>query len=114
MIEKNIVFILIQIDEAHSSDWPAGLLDEVDSQKNIEERLERANSFVFANGLEAIKIPFPVYVDTWENTFANTYRAWPDKFYCFDSNLKVVYKSEYKKDGKIVKDCTEIICQMIL
>lgn len=112
MRKHRINFILIQIDEAHSSAWPLGLLNQVDPQKNIEERIERAQTFQKID-----QPPFDVYVDTWENTFANTYKAWPDMYYCVDnSTLEIIGRSEYNSingDAVIDKDCTVLIKEMM-
>lgn len=111
MKKRDILFILIQIDEAHSSAWPAGLENQPEPQKDISDRLERANKFVS----EEI-VPFPVFVDTWNNDFAETYLAWPDKYYLFDENLTILQMSTYghegERDALIDVDCVELIKNM--
>lgn len=121
MKEKNIIFILVQIDEAHSSEWPVALENQPEPQKNIGERLERANAFV-----QSEQIPFPLYVDVWSNEFAETYRAWPDKYYLINSEHTIVATSEYgnnycepsdiavfsEADACIVKFSNERICEV--
>jgi hypothetical protein len=111
MNKKNIHFILIQIDEAHSINWPTGLKNTPLPQKNFEERLERANKFVIED-----KVPFTVFVDKWENEFANKYKAWPDKYYCLDRDFKIIGKSQYgkSKDALINKDCCELIEELLI
>lgn len=105
---KDISLILIQIDEAHSSGWPVGLDNQPEPQKNIEERKQRAIEFI-----EKYNSPYPVYVDGWDNVFAETFRAWPDKFYYVDKNKVVLAKSEYGREGdddaKIVEDYSIIM-----
>lgn len=112
MKQHNIIFILIQIDEAHSSAWPIGLENQPEPQANFDERVERANKFVIDN-----QCPFPVYIDTWNNDFAETYHAWPDKYYCIDIDNIVTAKAEYGTIGKenalIKVDCVELILQLI-
>jgi hypothetical protein len=110
MKEKKINFILIQIDEAHSTAWPTGLKSNTLPQKSLEERVERANKFV-----KEEKVPFTVLVDTWDNDFANKYKAWPDKYYCLDKNLKIIAKAEYgaEKDALINKDCIVLINELL-
>jgi hypothetical protein len=110
MKEKKINFILIQIDEAHSTAWPNGLKSKTEPQKSLEERIQRANNFV-----KEEKVPFTVLVDTWDNDFANKYKAWPDKYYCIDKNLKIIAKSEYGavKDALINKDCIVLINELL-
>ena len=106
------MFFLIQIDEAHSSAWPVALPNQPEPQRNIGERLERANEFVLVDNP-----PFPVYVDTWSNEFAETYHAWPDVYYTFGPDLKITHMSTYATthnvDALIDVDCVELIKQMI-
>jgi hypothetical protein len=109
MVKHGIQLILVQIDEAHSVDgWPVNLKDAPMSHTNIGERLERARKFIREE-----KPPFPVFVDTWSNSFAEIYRAWPDKYYCVNSDLLITHESEYgdsNEDNALIKvDCTEVI-----
>lgn len=106
MKAHGIFLMLIQIDEAHSSAWPVGLKDQPEPQKNMEERLERANTFVSVESP-----PFPVYVDNWSNDYAESYHSWPDKYYCFDSEMTIIAMSEYGKkyDAVINVDCVDLI-----
>ena len=113
MKKNGILFILIQIDEAHSSAWPIALPNQPEPQANFGERVERANAFV-----QADKPPFPVYVDPWNNEFAETYRAWPDQYCCAQlPSKKIIAKSEYGTEGDenalIVMDCTVLIRKLI-
>ena len=104
--------ILIQIDEAHSDAWPIALKNQPPPQRTFDDRMKRAQSFVRNR-----KPPFPVYVDKWDNRFANLFRAWPDKFHCVDADLKVVAKAEFHKhgddDAKIKKDYTDLLDELI-
>lgn len=102
----------MQIDEAHSEAWPMALPTQPTPQQNFQERVERANAFV-----TKYKCPYPVYVDGWNNIFAETFRAWPDKFYFVkNSDLKVISKSEYHKEGAleavIIEDYTELLTRL--
>lgn len=110
MKKHKINFILIQIDEAHSSAWPLGLKNQVEPQKDLNDRIERAQKFK-----KEENVPFDVLIDTWENDFANKYKAWPDKYYCLDKDLKIIGKSEYgeKKDALINKDCIDLIKELM-
>ena len=112
MNEKKILFILIQIDEAHSTAWNVGLDHTPEPQKDIDDRLTRANKFVSDN-----MCPFNVYVDTWSNDFATCYRSWPDKYYCCDRKLTILHKSEYgtegDEDARIIVDCLDLIKKII-
>jgi len=110
MKEKKINFILVQINEAHSTKWPTGLVDTPTPQKDFAERVERANNFVKEDSC-----PFTVLIDDWSNTFDSKFRAWPDKFYCVNKEMKIVETSEYgeKSDGLINKDCLNLIKELL-
>ena len=110
MKEHKINFILIQIDEAHSSAWPTGLKNTPEPQKSLDDRIERAIEFIKEN-----RPPFQILVDTWENSFANKYKTWPDKYYCIDKNFKIIAKAEYGYRGSalIDKDCSDLIEELI-
>ncbi len=110
MKEKKIGLILVQINEAHSTLWPNGLKNTPLPQKSFEERVDRANKFVTEE-----KCPFDVFIDDWENNFDNKFRAWPDKYYCVDDQLKIIETSSYgtKKDALIDKDCLDLIKELL-
>lgn len=113
MAEHNILFLLIQIDEAHSSEWPAGLPTQPEPHMNIEDRLLRANEFVINE-----KVPFKTFVDVWSNNFASTYHAWPDKYFMTDKNLKILEMSIYgtdkeNTDALVQNDCLDLIYNLI-
>lgn len=114
--EANINVILIQIDEAHSSAWPMALDDQPSPQSCFEERIARAKLFV-----DKYNPPFEVYIDGWANVFAETFRAWPDKYHCVDNSLKVVAKAEYgrgehvdgEKEAVVLEDYTNLLKRLI-
>lgn len=110
MKEKKINFILVQINEAHSTKWPTGLVNTPTPQKDFAERVERANNFVKEDSC-----PFTVLIDDWSNTFDSKFRAWPDKFYCVNKEMKIVETSEYgeKSDALINKDCLNLIKELL-
>ena len=89
--------ILIQICEAHSDLWKAGL--DVKPQTSIIDRLERANNFV-----KDYDIKYEVYVDDWNNDFEQTYQSWPDKFYQINDEKKIILKSTYGKKQNALID----------
>lgn len=110
MKEKGIKMILIQIDEAHSTAWPIGLENPVTPQKDFNERVERANNFV-----KTENPPFTVFIDEWNNTFAEKFKAWPDKYYCINEDKKIIAKSTYglKSDALIDVDCVDLIIDLL-
>ena len=103
---------MVYISEAHSTAWPTALPPR-DPQKNLDERIKYANEYV-----EADSPPFEVYVDKWDNEFAETLQAWPDKYYLVDKTGKVLAKSEYyqeegEKNALIKLDCVDLIEQIL-
>lgn len=72
--------------------------------------MDRASEYVSKD-----KPPFPVYIDTWEDNFEQTFRAWPDKFYMIDKEKRILAKSTYgaRADALIDVDCVHIIRQII-
>lgn len=114
MKQANIKFVLVQIDEAHSTAWPIGLENTPEPQKNFEERVKRAINFIQYNDFGE---SFIFKIDAWENHFAETFRAWPDKYYLIDKEYRVLEKSEYgtenDEDAKIKTDCCELICKLV-
>jgi len=105
---KNIKVILIYIDEAHSNKWKIGLNNHPDPQKDFEDRIKRAKKFILD-----FDPTYELYVDLWNNNYANAFHAWPDKYYLIDKDKKVLQKSEYgtkgDKDGKVIVDCTKVL-----
>ena len=114
MTKNNIKFILVQIDEAHSSFWPVGLPNHPKPQKSFHDRIQRAKDFTEVNN---IGNAFSIMIDGWTNTFAETFRAWPDKYYLINNKFEVLAKSEYGSEGVfdalIKTDCTELICNLV-
>ncbi len=110
--EQGILFILVYINEAHSSAWPVGLPDQVDPHTCFEDRLTRAQQFYEEENPE---YPFVVLVDGWENEFDDKFRTWPDKYYFIDDQYTVLAKSEYGavKDAVINKDCLVLLKELL-
>lgn len=116
--KNNLRVILIQIDEAHSSAWPLSIdsifnVEQPEPHKSFENRLERANHFI-----NKYKPPYEVYVDTWNNEFAETFKAWPDRYHFIDKDYAIVAKSEYYNDTKreaiVIEDCTDVLTRLML
>ena len=112
MKKNGIKFLLVQINEAHSSAWPAGLPDQPEPQKCYNDRACRAKKFIKDDAPED---PFIVRVDGFDDLFDNKFKTWPDKYYLIDSDYKVLTKSEYgmKKDGLIDLDCLDLLKDML-
>lgn len=104
--------ILVQIDEAHSSAWPMALDEQPEPNSSFQDRINRANQFV-----RQYDPPYDVYIDGWDNQFADTFRAWPDKYHCVNRNLRVVAKAEYGTKGDreavVVQDYCDLLGKLI-
>ncbi len=115
---RNIQVILIQIDEAHSDGWPLGRLwsNGIETQPkphgSFVDRVDRANHFV-----TTYNPPYPVFIDGWDNQFAELFSAWPDKFHCVTQDLVIVAKSEYGSEGEedaLIKEDYTVLLQKLL
>ena len=120
MSEKNIKFLLVQINEAHSSAWPVGLPDQPEPHKCYRDRESRAKEFVEKDlktktDQKLSEDPFIVRVDGWDNLADNTFRLWPDKYYLIDRDYKVLAKAEYGRDADalINVDCIEVLHDLL-
>ncbi len=108
--KANLSVILIQIDEAHSDAWPLALENQPPEQKTFQDRIQRAKYFI--NNYHP---PYPVFIDSWTNDFAELFNAWPDKYHCVNQELKVIAKSEYgtgDSEACIIKDYVELLREL--
>ena len=110
LADRGVGVILVQIHEAHSSAWPIGLEQQPEPQTCLLDRLNRATEFIAED-----QPPFPVLVDTWADTFEQTFQAWPDKYYLIDRDMRVLAKSTYntRSDALIDVDCINLIRTII-
>lgn len=110
LFQVGIKVILIQIDEAHSSEWPMALENQPTPQKTFQDRIDRAKEFV-----QKHDPPYNVYIDGWNNDFAETFRAWPDKYHAVNDNLEVFAKAEYGtgSDGNAEAVVIEDYCDLL-
>lgn len=101
-----IRFILVYVDEAHSTEWPLGL-DPVEPQRTMGDRIARARTFASQHDIGH----FEVVADSWSNTFAETFHAWPDKYFHFNTNLTLLACSQYGSvaDAVVDVDCVDVI-----
>jgi len=75
-------FLVIYISEAHPKDaWPLGKHVEIESHKNINDRIGAAKFYQQKFGLR-----IPMLVDTMENQFDKNYASWPERFYIIINN----------------------------
>jgi len=82
-------FIAVYLSEAHAADeWPLGDYVCINQHKTIEERVAAAKSLISKLGFK-----IPVYVDTIENSFDDTYYAWPDRYYIVQNGVMKKYGS---------------------
>ena len=112
MEKHGILFLLIMIQDAHSTAWPAGLKGTPTPQKSFDERIERANSIFSTMPISKAFVPL---IDGWDDEYSLTFRAWPDVYYLIDENHKVLAKSTYgvRGDALLDVDCVDIIREII-
>jgi hypothetical protein len=113
--KNNVQLILIQINEAHSSEWTKHLKDEPEPQKSYQDRLDRTK--LFLEKYQISKYPFiEVYIDGWNDKADNLYQLWPDKYYLVDKENKIVKKSEYGTEGMmeavILEDYLDVLVRL--
>jgi len=84
-------FVSVYITEAHAADeWPIGnTISFCKQPKKLNERVELARRLT-----EEIPFPFPVVVDTMENTFDSIFAAWPFRFYIVSATGELLYKAQ--------------------
>ena len=113
---NNIKLILVQINEAHSDEWPKHLQDQPAPQKDFNDRIDRAKLFQEKYNID--QYPFiQVYVDGWDNSVDTMLQLWPDKYYLLDKNKKILKKSEYgsasdssrKSEAQVIEDYFDIL-----
>lgn len=115
--KHGINLILVQIDEAHSNAWPMSIhtllnVEPATPHKSFEDRVKRAQYFV-----DNYKPPYNVFVDGWNNEFAELFKAWPDRYYCVNKDFELIQKSEYHKNGDkeaVVKTDITVLLEQLM
>jgi len=99
LVSKNsleINFLIIYIKEAHASDqWPLGTTFNVPQHKTIDQRIDAANSWkniLIENQLKNFNNVI-ILVDDIDNSFTNTYSAWPERGMIVMNNVIEYYSS---------------------
>lgn len=124
--KSNYRIILVQIQEAHSKYWPLGMDNHPDIQHNLDERIVCANEFTSKFNISGNKgnSAIRVLIDPWGDIFENTYQAWPDQYYIIEELenknknnngicIKILQKSEYSIDAKIIEDYTDYLYKIL-
>jgi len=89
-------FVMVYISEAHATDvWPLGNKLVVNDHKCIEDRIKAAKEHI----VEERKNKIPIFVDTMDNSFDNTFFAWPERFYIMKGN-KLDYIAQPSTEDK--------------
>jgi len=85
---RKINFLVIYIAEAHAADeWPVGDPLKIMQPKTNMERAAIAKKFQ-----DDYQFMLPMLVDSVENSFEQTYSAWPIRFYVVQDK-KVLFKA---------------------
>ena len=90
---ERVVFRMVYIAEAHSSDiWQLAVneRDEVvfENPKTMDERNQVAQACV-----RNLNVGFPAVVDNIDNAVEAAYTAWPDRLVVVDPEGKLAFKS---------------------
>jgi len=109
MKSAGIVLILVQIEEAHTNEWPIGKDYQPNNHVSMQDRTEHATTFV-----SMYNPPFPVFVDNFDdNLYEETFHSWPDKYYYFNNMFNVLEHSTYhqdsSRDGMVKLDVVDMI-----
>jgi hypothetical protein len=119
MYSEKINIICLYVREAHVvyrdenkkivGGWPIGYTQyEYEQHKNLDERIAMAKIFT-----DEFLWHIPTYVDNFENNFDNTYGAWPDRVFLFDSDGTLQFKAVLEDGGFRPNPFTEQIKQFI-
>jgi len=85
---RKVNFLVVYITEAHAVDeWPVGDPLKILQPKSTLERVGVASKFK-----KDYNLLLPLLVDSVENTFEQTYSAWPIRFYVAQ-DFKVLFKA---------------------
>jgi hypothetical protein len=112
MEAKDIFFLLIQIEEAHTPAWPTGTIILGTPHADFADRCASATAFSITE--VPTDSPFQVLVDPWHKSFANRYHAWPDQYVLLDSKRTIVQKSTYNahREATLDVDCVDLILSL--
>ena len=83
---------MIYIEEAHATDeWPIGYSAGVLNRKHqtLEDRRNCAMQMINEYDFE-----IPVFIDSMDNKFQNTYSCWPFRCIIIDNNKTIQYISK--------------------
>lgn len=92
--KDRVVFLVVYIQEAHSSDvWQmtSNIRDKVifRSPQSFDERTEVASSCILKLGIK-----IPAVVDDMNNSTERAYTGWPDRIYLIDRDGRVALKTK--------------------
>ncbi len=87
--------------------WPIGYQYNYGQTKTIEERTKMVDLLV-----DEFHPTIPIYMDTIDNEFQNTYNPWPDRAFVF-LNGKIKYIARINDDGTRENYWTDEIARLI-
>lgn len=105
---SNFRLVLVQINEAHSDKWPIGLKDHPTVQQSLACRINRAYAFKLQ-----YNVRYPIFIDTWDDLFENTYHAWPDKYHIITDDKTLTAKATYNLDALVERDYSDILLEAL-
>ena len=87
--------------------WPIGYQYNYGQTKTIEERTKMVDLLV-----DEFHPTIPIYMDTIDNEFQNSYNPWPDRAFVFLNN-KIKYIARINDDGTRDNYWTDEIARLI-
>lgn len=112
--QNDAQFLLIYIREAHAS-------DEWAMEKNKRADIVIPQPTTYAERREAasqcgaaLEVPFPVLVDTLDDTANKLYGAWPERLYVIDAEGFVHYQGDYGPFGFEPNEMREALKELVL
>jgi hypothetical protein len=108
--KRGIGVIMVYVNEAHSSAWPMGMVPEPAPHGSMDDRLEHVHAERMSG------CPFPIYTDTWDNTYDNMHHVWPDGFILVGAEFKILMRSTYthvRGNAVIDVDCIDVLAELL-
>ena len=89
-------FLAVYISEAHATnEWPLGRRVCISQHETLEDRIAAAQAYH-----KDMQAKVPLVVDPMNNSFNNTYHAWPERLYIINNGV-LDYVADLYMDQRI-------------
>jgi len=96
MLECKVAIVFVYVDDAHTSEWPAGVKNQPEPHANQADRERHAQSFAAEHIVSPV---MSIMVDGWDNAMDNACGLWPDTAYqVVIATHTIVWKTTYIND----------------